>query len=142
MKVTFCGHSEVLQPDELYNWLHCVVRKLIAEGADTFYLGGYGAFDQMAASVIRKEKSGYTNLKMVLVLPYLNANMDGSEYDDTIYPPLESIPLRFAISKRNQWMVEQADVVVAYVIHSWGGAAKTLEYAKRRKKRIFLCQTR
>ena len=28
------------------------------------------------------------------------------------------------------------DVVVAYVAYDWGGAAKTLEYAERRKKRI------
>ena len=33
-------------------------------------------------------------------------------------------------------MVEQADLVIAYVKYSWGGAAKTLEYSKRKKKRI------
>ena len=30
-------------------------------------------------------------------------------------------------------MVDSADLVIAYVKYSWGGAAKTLEYAKRRK---------
>ena len=73
---------------------------------------------------------------MVLVLPYLNSTIDTSGYDYTVYPPLESVPPRFAISKRNQWMVEQVDVVVAYVTHSWGGAAQTLDYARRKKKRI------
>ena len=33
-------------------------------------------------------------------------------------------------------MVDQADVVVAYVDHDWGGAAKTLERAVSKKKRI------
>ena len=33
-------------------------------------------------------------------------------------------------------MVEQADVVIAYVTHDWGGAAKTLEYAVRKKSQI------
>ena len=33
-------------------------------------------------------------------------------------------------------MVEEADLVIAYVMYSWGGAAKTLEYAKRKKVSI------
>ena len=33
-------------------------------------------------------------------------------------------------------MVEEADLVIAFVAYSWGGAAKTLEYAKRKKKTI------
>ena len=51
---------------------------------------------------------------------------------------MESVPPRFAISKRNQWMVEAADIVVAYVLHNWGGAAMTLQHAKRKKKEIIL----
>ena len=33
-------------------------------------------------------------------------------------------------------MVDQADVVVAYVIYSFGGASKTLQYSERKHKRI------
>ena len=32
----------------------------------------------------------------------------------------------------------ESDAVVAYVTHGWGGAAKTLEYARRKKKNILL----
>jgi len=35
-------------------------------------------------------------------------------------------------------MVTQADVVIAYVTHSWGGAAKTLKHAQAKKKAILL----
>ena len=35
-------------------------------------------------------------------------------------------------------MVLESDAVVAYVTHGWGGAAKTLEYARRKKKNILL----
>ena len=59
-------------------------------------------------------------------------------YDRTVYPPLETVPRRFAISHRNRWMVEVSDVVVAYVLHDWGGAATTLRYAKQKKKKILL----
>ena len=33
-------------------------------------------------------------------------------------------------------MVCSSDVLVAYIIYEWGGAVKTLEYAKRKKKEI------
>lgn len=58
------------------------------------------------------------------------------QYDSTVYPPLENVPRRFSISHRNRWMVESADVVVAYVLHDWGGAATTLRCAKQKKKQI------
>jgi hypothetical protein len=33
-------------------------------------------------------------------------------------------------------MMKSSDIVIAYVMHSWGGAAKTLTYAKRKHKQI------
>lgn len=95
-------------------------------------LGGYGAFDSLAASVLRKQKKRYPQIELVLVLAYLKI----SYYDSTVYPPLEAVPRRFAISHRNRWMVESTDVIVAYVLHDWGGAATTLQYAKQKKKPI------
>ena len=72
----------------------------------------------------------------VLVLPYLDKKTDASDYDYTTYPPLERVPRRYAIPRRNQWMVKESDVLVAYVLHDWGGAAAMLNYAIRRKKEI------
>jgi hypothetical protein len=34
-------------------------------------------------------------------------------------------------------MVESADVVIANVKYGWGGAAQTLEYAMKKKKKIY-----
>ena len=44
-----------------------------------------------------------------------------------------TLTLCFAIFHRNCWMVEIADVVVAYVLHDWGGAATTLGHALKKK---------
>ena len=33
-------------------------------------------------------------------------------------------------------MVDQADLIIAYVDHPYGGAYKTLEYAKKKQKNI------
>ena len=136
MIVTFCGHREIAQTTEVEEWLQTVIRGLIEQGATTFYLGGYGAFDRLAASVLAEQKKRYPQIELVLILPYLNRRKDISPCDSSLYPPLESVPKKFAIVQRNRWMVEQSDVVVSYVLHSWGGAAMTLEYAKRKKKLI------
>ena len=136
MNVTFCGHAQITEREALQNWLQTVTQSLIEQGATTFYLGGYRAFDSLAAAVLREQKKRYPQIELVLVLAYLNTRRDTSGYDRTVYPPLETVPRRFAISRRNRWMVESVDVVVSYVLHDWGGAATTLQYAKRKKKRI------
>ena len=136
MIVTFCGHAQISQSEKIEKWLYAVTQKLIEQGATTFYLGGYGAFDSLAASVLREQKKWHPQIELILVLAYLNTGRDTSGYDITVYPPLETVPRRFAISHRNRWMVESADVVVAYVLHDWGGAATTLRCAKQKKKQI------
>ena len=136
MTVTFCGHAQISQSEKIEKWLYDVTQKLIEQGATTFYLGGYGAFDSLAVSVLREQKKQYPQIELILVLAYLNTGRDTSGYDITVYTPLETVPRRFAISHRNRWMVESADVVVAYVLHDWGGAATTLRCAKQKKKQI------
>ena len=136
MTVAFCGHAQISQSEKIEKWLYDVTQKLIEQGATTFYLGGYGAFDSLTASVLRAQKKRYPQIELILVLAYLNTGRNTSGYDGTVYPPLETVPRRFAISHRNRWMVESADVVVAYVLRDWGGAAATLRCAKQKKKQI------
>lgn len=138
MIVTFCGHNEITQSDELKKWLIDITRELIEEGSTKFYFGGYGKFDSLAATVITNHKLTYLNLERILVIPYINHAYNNFLYDCSIYPDLETIPRKLAILKRNEWMIDNSDVVIAYVTHDWGGAAKTLKYAKKRKKNIFL----
>ena len=137
MTVTFCGHSDTQDTPELRSWLQEAIREQVESGATLFLLGGYGSFDGIAASVVWELKKDYPEIESILVLPYLDRNVDASKYDGTTYPPLENVPRRYAISKRNHWMVESADVVIANVKYGWGGAAQTLEYAMKKKKKIY-----
>lgn len=135
MNVTFCGHSKINQTEVFSSWLDMILPSLIEGGADTFYLGGYGAFDSLAAKAVKRQKETYPHIEMILVLAYLNRDIDASScYDSTTYPPLEKVPPRYAIAKRNEWMVSVSDVVVSGVTHEWGGAAKTLDFAKHKRK--------
>ena len=136
MTVTFCGHRHCPDSPEIRSWLVSCVEALIAKGADTFYLGGYGDFDRIAASVVWKLKDKYPHIESVLVLAYLGREVNADKYDRTMYPPIESAPMRFAITARNRWLVDNSDVLVAYIILDSGGAADTRRYAKRKKKLI------
>ena len=136
MVVTFVGHREISEEPKVRRWLEETVSELIHTGADTFYLGGYGQFDRLAASVVWAEKARNPQICSYLVIPYPDRSYDTAQYDGTVYPPLESVPRRYAIAKRNEYMIQWSDVVVAYVRYPFGGAAATLRYAEQRKKRI------
>ena len=139
MIITFCGHSNNLFSDEEKEKLKQLLIKEIRKNPTCkFYLGGYGDFDSLCLRTLRELKKEFQDIELIFITPYIDKNYSKLEfakyyYDDVIFPPIESVPRKFAILKRNEWMVDSADLVIAYVKYSWGGAAKTLEYAKRKK---------
>lgn len=136
MIVTFCGHGKYVYSEKVKNKLKTEVEKLINQGADLFYLGGYGRFDGLATQVVTELKKIYPHIKRILVIPYLNRDYYTQNYDETLYPPLENVPMRFCISKRNEWMVKNSQVLVCFIENTFGGAYKTYKYAQRCKKTI------
>ena len=138
MIITFFGHSDFIKTSELEEKMLSVLSDLVSDEPAELFLGGYGGFDSFALECGKKYKKDHPNVRLVLVTPYLNRGFcNSADYDETVYPPIERTPPRFAISKRNQWMIEQADGVVAYVNRSLGGAAKALDLARRKNKIIF-----
>ena len=142
MIITFCGHSNCLFNNDVKEQLKNILQnEIIKNPTCKFYLGGYGDFDGFCLRTLKALKTNFPKIELIFITPYLDKNYSKLEfakyhYDDVIFPPLESVPRKFAILKRNEWMVNEADLVIAYVMYSWGGAAKTLEYAKRKKKTI------
>lgn len=140
MIITFCGHSnfKAEQGDE---GRALQILENIAKGEQVdFYLGGYGGFDRFALRCAKKYKETHPDTKLIFISPYQNKWLEDrraqieKEYDEIIYPELERVPLKFAILKRNEFMVGQADHVICYVQTHYGGAYKTLLYAHKRKK--------
>jgi uncharacterized phage-like protein YoqJ len=143
MTITFCGHSNFSFDNTVKEKLReLLLQEIRKNPACKFYLGGYGDFDSLCLSILKELKIQFPNIELLFITPYLDDNYSKLEtaklyYDGIIYPPLENVPRRFCISKRNEWMVDEADLVIAFVKYSWGGAAKTLEYAKRKKVEFF-----
>ncbi len=137
MTVTFCGHSDIFYDENIKRVLYNKLEELITFGAKKFLLGGYGNFDILAAEAVNKLKEKYPYIESILVIPYLNRDYSTKLYDCTLYPPIETIPKKLAIIKRNAWMIENCDILVAYVRREYGGAAKTLSFAEKNGKIIF-----
>ena len=143
MTITFCGHSNFSFDNTVKEKLkELLLQEIRKNPACKFYLGGYGDFDLLCLNILKEIKANFPAIELLFITPYLDDNYSKLEtaklyYDGIIYPPLENVPRRFCISKRNEWMVDEADFVIAFVKYSWGGAAKTLEYAKRKKVGFF-----
>ena len=136
MTVAFFGHKDT--PKEIEPILRTTLVDLIENhGATEFYVGNNGNFDTMVRRQLEKLSQTYP-ITYNVVLAYLPTKK--SEYDDftnTLLPEgIESVPKRFAISYRNKWMIEQSDVVVTYVTHTYGGAWQFKVIAQRQGKMV------
>ena len=136
---TFFGHR-ILNKD-IKDLLTRQIDNLIAEyGVNVFYVGNNGQFDYLVAAVLREVKLHNPQISYSIVLAYLperEKEHNQLSYTETIYPEgLEDTPPRFAISKRNKWMVQQSEYVIAYVEHSFGGAAQFTEYARKKHRTV------
>ena len=136
MTLTFFGHKDT--PKEIEPTLRTTLVDLIENhGATEFYVGNNGNFDTMVRRQLENISQTYP-ITYNVVLAYLPTKK--SEYDDytnTIYPEgIETIPKRFAISYRNKWMIRQADAVVTYITHTYGGAWQFKVIAQRQGKMV------
>jgi len=144
MVITFCGHSQYTESGEDENKILSFLTEKIGDHHAELYLGGYGSFDAFARKCGRKYQESHPNTKLIFITPYITIDYQKNHldyqknlYDAILYPELEKVPLKFAISYRNRWMVENADCVIAYISHDWGGAYQTYKYAKKKQKEIF-----
>ncbi len=103
--------------------------------ADLFH-SRQASFDSFAYSCAKRFKALSPNVILTLVVPYLKSNYSVANYDYIVYPELENIPPKYAISHRNRFMVDKSDLIIAYVNKSYGGAYSMLKYAKLKGKPI------
>ena len=137
----FIGHREA--DERLLPRLELEIERLITEEqVRFFYVGGYGGFDQIAATVVKRAKQKHSDIILMLVLPYHPAERPIEKppsYDGTYYPEgLEKTPRPFAIVKANQLVVDSCEWLVCYVRHGASNSRNLLEYAQRREKKGLL----
>ena len=103
-----------------------------------FYVGHQGQFDTYVHSELKKLKQEYPQINYAVVLAYMpNKKTEYDDYSDTMLPEgIEFVHPQYAISWRNNWLLQQIDYVVTYITHSWGGSAQYATKAKRKGKTV------
>ena len=139
MVCTFFGHKDA--PTTAGNLLLPVLIDLIEnKNVTLFYVGNNGNFDNLVRKNLKMLKNEYPEIDYAVVLsalPVKKKIYPEEDYSDTIFPDiLEKTPPKYAISKRNLWMINESDYVVAYVEHTIGGAAQFMETAMKKGKTV------
>ena len=134
---TFFGHRDC--PDSIGPTLRKILVELITEqGVDVFYVGHQGRFDAIVRSTLRQLQAEYSQIRYAVVLAYMPPkNANPQDYADTMVPEgIETIHPRYAISWRNNWMLQKSDYVVSYITLTWGGAAQYVHKAEKSGKTV------
>lgn len=136
---TFFGHRDI--PEQTEPILRSALINLIEnKNVNMFYVGNHGNFDYMVRKNLKLLKLDYPHINYAVVFAYMPCEKnewDYKDYSDTIYPDeLENTLPKYAITKRNRWMIDKSDYVVTYITHPWGGAAQFKELAEKKGKPI------
>ena len=133
----FLGHRDC--PESIKEKLFLEIENLIVnENVNAFYVGTQGAFDRLVYEVLCELEKKY-EIKINVVLAYLNRENEFTYYDTnkTIFPDcITNTPPRFAISKRNDYMLQKADYLICYLDNKFSNTYEFIEKAIRIKIKI------
>ena len=141
-RVAFFGHRRIYNIGEIEEKLVPILNELIlTKEYVEFYIGRSGDFDEFVASVIKRvqKQLDIDNNVMILTLPYTVKNIEYYEnyYDEIVIPEaIGKAHPKAAITLRNRWMVDAADLVISYIEHEEGGAYETVKYSNTLGKRV------
>ena len=132
----FFGHRDT--PSSVRPKLTDVIMDLIEEhGVTDFFVGNQGAFDLLVLSVLKELAVSYPQIRYTVVLAYLPDDKSGITETNTRYPEgLESVPKRFCIARRNDWLIRKSEYVICYVSHITGGAAQFMKKAQKQNRTV------
>ena len=141
---SFFGHREITITEELKKDIFNILEDLISnKNFNTFYFGGFGAFDNLCWQIVTNLKQKYKNIQRVFCLvnpnhlikskrPY---NINYENYEDIIYLDLKFDYWYTRIYYRNCEIINMSDFVIFYVKSiTNSGAFKAMQHAIRTKK--------
>lgn len=138
--VCFAGHRLEIYNIGIEEKLKKILEELINNGYNKFLNGFKGAFDKICASEILELQKKYPSIRLVKVLTYYKADkMYENTYSciEEAFPEIDEFHPKQKITKRNEWMVEQSDVVVCHIKNEYkSGAYNMVKYAKKLNKII------
>ena len=134
------GHRE-LGEDFDEKKLKNAVEEMIKKGVKRFYNGGALGFDLISAEIVLKYKKN-SEIKLIMCVPFYGQEKRYSAQDKARYARIlkeadDVVTLaehyyKGCLLRRNDYMIEHADCMIAYLKSEKGGTAYTVK--KGRKK--------
>ena len=141
-RVAFIGHRKIDEREYLVASVDGLIKGLLqSKDYVEFYIGGNGDFDLLTtvSAKIMQNEMGTHNSRIVYIQPY-HTNDDGfyeRSYDKVLYLTDCEWDTKTVITQRNRWLIDRADLLVAYAEDDRAGEAmKALQYAKRKGIKI------
>ncbi len=135
MNCTFFGHRNA--PYSIKGKLKETIESLAKDGYECFFVGNSGTFDLLVQSVLAELKNENKIKKYRIVLSYIDERALGENQEETVFlEGQESVLPKFAISKRNEWMIKNSNVAVVYLVDATSNSAKWVERARRKSLKI------
>ena len=133
MVCTFFGHSEYCGLDKAV--LRDAIEALIKQGVTEFLVGDRGWIDGMVFSCLQELGNDYPGITYSVALAYLPTRKGDHDIyrGRSFYPAgLETGPAKFAIERRNRYMISVSDVCLCFINRTFGGAYKFARMARNR----------
>ena len=137
MTCTFIGHKDC--PFSVKMGIEGVILELISKGAKHFLVGNNGNFDYLVQLILADLLKKGFDISVSIVLSYIYEVSISGHQELTAFPEeLSNAPKRFAISKRNEYLLKKSSIIVCYVNNRFSNSFKWLE--KARKKGLIIVE--
>lgn len=144
----FSGHRKIESDkiDILCQRLENTVRKLIADGYMDFYTGGAVGFDTLAAQAVLTLEEEYPDIRLHVIKPCENQTRGWSDENREKHDKINEKAFEVkclsqgyydgCMQVRNRFLVDNCNLLVAYLTKSDGGSAYTVRYAEKSGKTV------
>lgn len=135
MACVFFGHRDT--PISIREEIRKIILELIENGVCDFYVGNNGGFDLLVQGVFSQISKEQTKINFYIVLSCINEHAISGSQELSVFPDqLACVPRRFAISKRNEYLLKKASIIVAYAKQRISNTDKIIERAIKKGIKI------
>lgn len=137
----FTGHRHLPEDFSAQN-LYNAVLEFVEKGVYVFYNGMAMGFDLLAAEIVLCLKEFYPKIRLIACVPCYGQEKSFSAKDKNRYveilkkaddvQTLSDHYFRGCMQERDRYMVDKADMLIAYCKKEKGGAAFTVGYCKKK----------
>lgn len=147
-KLPFGNNKNCEEYQQLYSALENAIRLLIKNGVRYFQTGMAQGVDMICGEIVLELKKEF-DIYLFCVTPYENQALEWDSESISAYKRIisaasgvictgEDVYTKGCMMKRNRYLVDNADYILAVYDGQKGGTMYTVKYAKEKKKTILI----